>query len=131
MLWTGYIAKNDTIYNAVYSIFDEELPLQFTAIPQNTHLIEPYTDDRAMEALLWFSDGFYTVRQSDDTLVFYDLRFGRDDFWLTDEGTYIWANEIILNEQGEAFTFEQTLPPLDTRTQNLVRYWNRIWSNRN
>ncbi len=125
--WSGYVEKNDTIYNSVYSIFDEEKLLNFTPIPKNSHLIEPYKNDRAFETLLWFSRGFYTVEMEDDQLVFYDLRFGRDDFWLTDEGRYIWRNEVIFDETGSAYNFDLSIPAFNTRTENLNRYWDRLW----
>lgn len=129
-LWNGYITKDDTVYHAVYSIFDSNKKLSFSAIPQNSHMIEPYLNDRAPEALLWFSRGYYTVTRADDQLIFYDLRFGRDDFWLTDEGTFIWGNRIKFDEQGDAHTFEPSIPAFNARTQNLARYWTRIWGNR-
>jgi inner membrane protein len=126
-LWTGYAVKNDTLYNAVYSIFDSSKNLDFRSIPRRTHLIEEIKDDRAINTLLWFSRGYYIVDEDGDNLIFTDLRFGRDDFWLTDEGDFIWKNEIIFNEAGEAYTFDLSIPAFDTRTQNLSRFWNRIW----
>jgi inner membrane protein len=125
--WAGYVIKSDTIYYSVYSIFDESQEIEFSAIPRRTHLIEEMKSDRAIEALLWFSRGYYSVEENNGSLIFYDLRFGRDDFWLGDDGEFIWANEILFNEEGEAFTFEQSIPAFDTRTTNLRRYWNRIW----
>ncbi|PKD42635.1 metal-dependent hydrolase [Rhodohalobacter barkolensis] len=130
-IWTGYIEKNDTLYNSVYSIFDDDKLLQFTAIPKNSELIEPYLNDRALETLLWFSRGYYTAEIEDGQLIFYDLRFGRDDFWVTDEGQYIWKNVVIIDDQGTAHTFEQSIPAFNTRTENLNRYWSRLWGDQN
>lgn len=127
-LWTGYVEKQDTIYNAVYSIFDDEKQLEFTAIPKNSHLIEPYLNDRALQTLLWFSRGYFKAEIEGDQLVFYDLRFGRGDFWLTDDAAYVWKNYVRIDENGYAYTFEQALPNFSTRTSNLSRYWNRLWS---
>lgn len=126
-LWTGYAVRNDTVYNAIYSIFDSSEELDFLPIPRNTQLIEPLKDDRAVETLLWFSRGYYTVKEVDNTLYFYDLRFGRDEFWLTDQGNFVWKNRIIFNENGEAHSFEQILPSFDTRSQNFSLFMNRIW----
>ena len=126
-LWTGYAVKNDTVYNSVYSIFDESKDLRFTAIPRNSLKIENFIDDRAIDTLLWFSRGYYTVVEEEGELTFYDLRFGRDDFWLGGEANYIWKNKIFFNEQGEAYSFELTIPSFNTRTENLSRYWNRVW----
>jgi len=84
-------------------------------------------NDRGTTTLFWFSRGYYTVSDEDDNLIFYDLRFGRDDLWLAEDGQFIWKNKIIFNENDEAHTFELTIPSFDTRSQNLSRYWNRIW----
>lgn len=125
-LWTGYVLKADTVYNAVYSVFDRSQHLKFTPVPRNTRLIEPYMDDRGTKTLLWFSRGYYTVEEADTTLIFYDLRFGRDDFWLTDNGEYVWKNFLLIDDNNRAYSFEQKLPSFDTRSQNLSLYLERI-----
>jgi len=128
-LWSGYIIKEDTVYHAIYSIFDDSTDLTFRAISRNSHLLESYKNDRAYRALVWFSRSFYTAELTENgDILFYDLRFGRDDFWLTESGGYVWGNKLILDEQGTAYTFEQTLPSFDVRARNLRLFWNRIWS---
>ncbi len=127
-LWTGYAMKQDTIYQATYSIFDESTDLSFSGIPRNTRLIEPYMTDRATTALLWFSRGWYSIdKPASDSLFFYDLRFGRNDFWLSDSGEYVWANEMVINEDGEAESFKEFIPDFDARGRNLELLWDRIW----
>lgn len=127
-LWNGYIIKQDTVYHAVYSIFDESTDLEFSAIPRNTHLIEPFEGDRAHEALMWFSRGYYSVKETEEgEIVLYNLRFGRDDFWVTEEGDFVWGNKLIFDDDGNAHSFDQTLPSFDVRTRNLRLYWDRIW----
>lgn len=127
-LWTGYVLKADTIYQSVYSIFDDSSDLTFRKIPRNSYLLDPYENDRAYEALLWFSRGYYTAEIDDEgTLTFYDLRFGRGDFWVSDESTFVWANHIIIDENGDAESFDQFVPSFEARSQNLKLFWNRIW----
>jgi inner membrane protein len=126
-LWTGYVIKNDTVYNSVYSILDESKNLRFTAVPRNSSIIDDYIGDRAIDTLLWFSRGYYTVMEEEGDLIFYDLRFGRDDFWLGDEENYIWRNIVFINAQGEADNFDLTIPSFNTRAENLSLYWNRVW----
>ena len=127
-LWNGYIIKQDTVYHSLFSIFDESTDLEFTAIPRNTHLIEPFEGDRAYEALMWFSRGYYSTEETEEgDIILYDLRFGRDDFWVTEEGDFVWGNKLIFDDDGNAHTFEQSLPSFDVRSRNLRLYWNRIW----
>jgi len=126
-LWTGYVMRADTIYQSVYSIFDESQDLEFRTIPRNSHLIESYKEDRALDTLIWFSRGYYTAREENGNLIFYDLRFGRSDLWLNEDAEFVWRNKIIFDEDGEAYTFEQSTPAFDTRSEILSRFWNRIW----
>lgn len=127
-LWSGYIMKQDTIYYSIYSIFDESSDLHFTAIPRNSNLIQPYEGDRAYEALLWFSRGYYSASKTEEgEILLTDIRFGKDDFWLTEEGDYVWTNRIIIDEQGNASSFDQILPSFDVRTRHIRLFWNRIW----
>jgi inner membrane protein len=127
-LWSGYIMKNDTIYQSLYSIFDESDDLEFREIPRNTHLIEPYREDRALQTLLWFSRGYYSAEEENRELVFYDLRFGRRDLWLDDENTdFVWKNRIQFNDSGKACAFEILTPSFDTRSSVFSRFWKRIW----
>lgn len=127
-LWNAYIIKSDTVYQSVYSIFDEEKTVNFEAIPRNSHLIEPYINDRGVETLLWFSRGYYTVQKENDNLVFYDLRFGRSDFWLTDSGDvpYVWRNEILIDQNNTAYSFILSNPSFEARSAVLDRYWKRL-----
>lgn len=125
--WSGYAIKNDTVYVSVYSIFDHNKKLQFEPIPRNSHLIIDIKQDRATKALLWFSRGYYSVQNKNERLLFYDLRFGRDDFWISDSGELVWKNVILFDETGAAYTFDQLIPSFNTRTNNFSRYWNRIW----
>ncbi len=128
-LWNAYIIKNDTLYHSVYSIFDEKKETGFSAIPMNSHLIEPYKKDRGVETLLWFSRGYYTVQKEGNELVFYDLRFGRGDFWLTEDEDvpYVWRNEILIDKQNHAYSFNLSNPSFKARSAVLNRYWNRLW----
>lgn len=126
-LWSGYAIKDDTVYTAVYSIFDDSKELEFIPISRQSHLITDLMEDRGVRTLLWFSRGYYSVTQENGNLYFYDLRFGRDDFWLTESGEFVWRNKLLFDEEGKAWSFEQSIPSFNTRSQNFSRYWNRIW----
>lgn len=127
-LWTGYIIREDTVYQSIYSIFDEDTDLQFRAIPRNTALIDGIENDRAIETLLWFSRGYYTVREEEGTLAFYDLRFGRSDLWLAndDQADYVWKNYIRFDDEKNATGIDQSTPDFETRSSIFDRFINRI-----
>ncbi len=48
-----------------------------------------------MQRLLWFSRGYFTVQRKDSVLVFNDIRFGRSDSWLGDEGAFLFSFHIL------------------------------------
>jgi inner membrane protein len=127
-LWTGYVIYEDTVYQSIYSIFDDDTDLQFRAIPRNSELIDGFENDRAVETLLWFSHGYYTVRRESDKLVFYDLRFGRSDLWLTnnEDAEFVWQNYILFDEEGNATSFDQAEPSFSARSSIFSRFIDRI-----
>lgn len=127
-LWTGYIIRDDVVYQSIYSIFDEDTNLQFRAISRNTELIDGIENDRAVETLLWFSRDYYTVKQEEETLAFYDLRFGRSDLWLTDnnQADYVWKNYIRFDDEGNATGIDLSTPDFKARSSIFGRFINRI-----
>src|SRR5690625_5764459 len=62
LLWNGYVVEGDTFYQASYSVFDRSRELHFREIPKNSHLLEPYWNDRGTRTLRWFARGYYTVQ---------------------------------------------------------------------
>lgn len=127
-LWTGYIIREDTVYQSVYSIFDDDTDLEFRTIPRNTYRIETIKNDEAVEALLWFSRDYYTVGEKQGTLVFYDLRFGRSDLWLTnnEKAEFVWQNYLLFDEEGNATSFEMDEPSFEARSSIFSRFVDRI-----
>lgn len=128
ILWNGYVRRGDSIYQTTYSVFDTSPNLIFKEIPRNTSLIEPFANDRGTRTLLWFSRGYYTAGKIGEDIVFYDLRFGRTDLWLTDkEGSYLWGNALIMDERGEVNDFSPVEPSDPVTSETFKRYWNRLW----
>ena len=80
-LWFVVI-EDSTGYNIGYrSIFDKKKSLNLHHIAKNENLLDPIHDHKEVMELKQFSQGFYTLEQQGDTLVFNDLRFGQTDGW--------------------------------------------------
>ena len=81
--WLWYIAAgNDSgFYIGYRSVFDKKKEIQFQYFPRNEALIKPLTDHVDIQQLIRFSQGFYTVENWGDTLIFNDLRFGQMIGW--------------------------------------------------
>lgn len=75
-LWYG-IAEIDSGYYIGYrSVFDHSNSTQLLYVPRQEALIADIKDQYAVDRLIWFSKGYYAVRQKADKLHFYDLKFG-------------------------------------------------------
>lgn len=76
------VLQNDSGYHIGYrSLFDKKDSIDFTFFPNNKNLLMPVADHEDLQRLIRFSQGYYTVEQWQDTLVFNDLRFGQQIGW--------------------------------------------------
>lgn len=103
LLWQGIAEGDSNYYHGVYSILDEEPEVQsFTVIPKNHMLLRPYEDDRVVEILKWFSNGYYSVSMVNDTAYqFNDLRFGSIDQTFDESSDLIFSFRLTENQNGE------------------------------
>lgn len=126
VLWNGMVQDEHGTWTGQYSLFDANPHIELDYVPKNDNLLAGHRDDRAVEVLLWFSKGYYTVSQSGDTLRFHDLRFGRTDLGLGGGGRYLFTF-VMSPGPGDRFTdFRQTRPPFRPDRALLQRFVDRI-----
>ena len=77
LLWFVVLEQKDGFQIGYRSVFDGNEPLRLRFFPRNDSLLKPIWDHEEVMQLKKFSQGFYTVEQHSDTLVFNDLRFGQ------------------------------------------------------
>lgn len=94
LLWIGLAEDGDELRIGHYSLLDRDRNIRFQRVAKNQHLIAPWQDDPAIQRLLWFSRGFYTVRAEAGTLRFDDLHLPRTDVWLTSHGDAIFSYRL-------------------------------------
>lgn len=68
--WTGYVSVMDTAAAA---------DLYF--IPEDDSLNDRFANDRSVQRLAQFTNGFYVLRQQEGRSYFHDLRFGQVEGW--------------------------------------------------
>jgi len=119
ILWMGLGQQGDSIHVGLYSILDSNPPAPITTVPRNTHLLENHFKDRAVERLLWFSKGWYSVEEDSSGLIFSDLRFGRSDSWMEDDGEAVFRFKLI-ETSGRYETFTN-LPRQFENPANVLR----------
>ncbi|MEM1127463.1 MAG: metal-dependent hydrolase [Bacteroidota bacterium] len=95
LLWFAYVDEGEAVRVGLYSVLDPAPPVAFQRVDKNLDLLEPLAESPALDRLWWFSRGFLTVSQDGDQLTIHDLRFGRSDAWLTNQGTYIFNFDLL------------------------------------
>ena len=62
VLWQCLAETETGYWFAHYSIFDKDIDrIEFIEIPKNHELLESYKNNRHVQALIWFSRGFYKL----------------------------------------------------------------------
>jgi inner membrane protein len=77
-LWYGVANVDSMVYIGEYSSLQKEPGIQWMKFPTNRHLLAqcPSPDARMLE---WFSNGYVSCIQNEDTLEVFCLKFGRGD----------------------------------------------------
>lgn len=128
-LWTGYAEEGDTLYAGLYSVFDKDKQIDFHPIRQNEYLLDPYRNQLPVERLVWFSQGYFAVKQDAEKIIVHDLRFGRSDLWLTEQpAPYVWNYRLEFNSDSTRVTgFKQYQPSFDIRSEVITKLISRTF----
>ncbi|MEX1010953.1 MAG: metal-dependent hydrolase [Balneolaceae bacterium] len=128
VMWKGYVERNDSLYASTYSLFDKDEHLQFQGLAKQSHLLDPFLGDRPVDVLKWFTMGYYMMEEREDGLYLHDIRFGRSDFWLSEQGNYIWSNRLLFNEDStQVVDFDRAIPILNANIDSRRALWERFW----
>jgi len=132
ILWRHVAQTPEGLMVGYFSIFGDtpEEKINFELVPQNTHLIAPYEDQRNVQAVQWFSKGFWVARQNHDKLILSDVRFGefRPSVYASpDDWQYNFSWEITDN--ADALT-RRSFKINNTETA-LNQLWLRLWGKTN
>ena len=142
ILWMALAqdTQNDQLHVALYSFFDDlsGTPMLIRTLPRHSQKLAGQEDTRTLKRLFWFSRGYYTVSQdAEGALVFNDLRFGRSDGWLTNDGFAIFAFRLLEDAAGsgaivgfERQDFVSHGPRGMSMSTQLRLLWQRLLGNR-
>ena len=126
-IWLWYaVAETDSGYYMGYrSLFDKTPNVQFIYMPRQAELISDIKDEYAIDRLIWFSKGYYAIRQRNGKLYFYDLKFGFGNMELKDVNVPFYF-EIYKDENGKAKWHEiQDMENMNLKKE-LADLWQRI-----
>lgn len=126
VLWSCTVDANDAYYVGLYSFYDT-VPVKFSRVEKQHHLIKNLDSDPTITSLRWFSDNYFSINKVDGELLFNDLRFGA---YFDKEGNktdYIFS--FLLEEEDEAYEMVETLvgPPEGKSQDYIDAFFARIW----
>jgi inner membrane protein len=125
VLWRATAEVEEGYYVGYYSLFDTRPDIEFRLIGRNDSLLTGIRDSRAVKQLLWFSNGWYTVRKSSGgSLVFSDLRFGEIYTESDRQGQFVFNWRLTTDESDTSMT--QLDPQVDDAGKAMQFLWNRI-----
>jgi len=105
LLWFVVVESDSGFYIGHRSIMDRRPPDSFRYFPRNEQLLSEVVNQREVENLKEFSNNYFVVtRQSADTIVFHDLRFGQMNGWLDPHSPFVFyyyfdrpdANQLVV-----------------------------------
>ncbi|MBE0440325.1 MAG: metal-dependent hydrolase [Gammaproteobacteria bacterium] len=122
LLWRILVVDDDVYYEGFRSVFDGSGPITFTQYKRNSpELINALQDSDTLQRLSWFSNGFYSVSQLDNSIIATDLRMGL-------EPIYFFRYHIAQSEHHQI----NAIAPMRIRSeqhakQGITWTWQRIW----
>lgn len=128
VLWFCLAERENDFVFGLYSIFDKQKEVQLTTMNKNWNLLDAKEDDRVVNILKWFSNGYYAVmRRQDGSLQINDMRYGTFNGDATNEKNFIFRFGVERQDDGTFnLTDEQAGPPNDERQGMLKVLWQRI-----
>jgi len=127
LLWQGIAETDAGYYIGAYSLLDPDRSVHFRYVPKQHDLLGDAADSPVVSDLRRFSRGYFTVRRdTDGALLLHDLRFGRNDVGLTDEGEYLFTYRLREAPDGRIVGIERPEPPLRLNGPLLRRFVARI-----
>ncbi len=127
LLWYA-VAEEETGYRiGFYSLLDEDQDIRFQSVPRQSELLGDLAESYEVDRLIWFADGYYTVRKHDQGVVLHILKFGKLNL-LEDEQLYPFSYHVY--RRSPAVQVEPYEVPTASRLSELTsRLWERINGN--
>jgi inner membrane protein len=98
LLWFVAVKDSSGYHTTYRSVFDEA-PIQFTYFPRNDHRMDTIHNQKDLQSLKEFAQGYFTLEQWSDTTVINVLRFGQVVGWYNPKERF--AFHYYLNFPGE------------------------------
>jgi inner membrane protein len=125
VLWYGMAETESGYHVAFHSLLDGDRDVSFRFVPRGEDLLDALKADRRVNRLVWFADGYYSVRPHAEGIVLDVLKFGRIDLE-GDDGLYPFSY-LLRPSVGSGVTVERLSPLGDlSLSRRLGELWTRI-----
>ncbi len=135
ILWSANAETKKGFYTGYYSLLDNKFPIDFTYYPKNKELLSDSLRKKPIfSKLLMITQGQYIVeKQSKDTLLLHDLRFGQLAGWLPKDEypqarnfvfTYRIKPNVVLNSPKPGITRDR--PDFNLKEGLFAAFWERL-----
>ena len=130
LLWRHIALTDKGILTGYFSIIGNrpEDNILFELIPRNEHLIKNFDNQINVKAVKWFSKGFYTVKNINNSLVMSDVRFGEirpDKEASPEKWNYIFSWKI----SDDSDSLVRVTPETENIKKNAGLMWERLKGN--
>jgi len=132
ILWQSLAETENGFYYGVHSLFDSPNDVNFEWVPKNSELLAKYEGTKALRVLKWFTKGYYNAVQTEDgTVQLNDLRFGVRGAWSGhEEIKYNYFFHFDDSDENVTINDEKSRESFLT-SEEMERFWHRIWGNNN
>jgi inner membrane protein len=128
VLWSGIAATDSFIYLSEYSIFQKDKEIKFTSYQRNQNDMQDF-ECKELQTIKWFAqDKFFVVRPSEDSLLFFNAKWGRANFAKKEpKESMVFYSQFTKSKNGiKATMIEPDFK--DTKFSDLLgMLWRRIW----
>jgi inner membrane protein len=83
LLWYTVAEVDSGYFIGDYSLLDKDKNIQFSFVRRNETLLEEVKNEYAVNRMIWFSNGYYSVEKVNGELRFFTLKFGTTGFDLS------------------------------------------------
>jgi len=88
LLWYVVLQDSTGYYVGYHSVMAKSKDISFVHFPQQDSLLDTLRGREDVQQLIRFSQGYYTVENRHDTLLFHDLRFGQVAGWADNKAPF-------------------------------------------
>lgn len=130
VLWSGVAETDTSFWYGMYSFYDVNKEFKMKELLKSTpDSTEFLRKDMTLQKLIWFSHGFYDLRQQEDNKwSYFDLRFGTFRAKKSDPDEYVFKFNLKREVDGKFILVDQGDRPRDANIGEAVSLlWNRVW----